>query len=101
MFVDSMEKKTKYASIQHVTTLPNRLPPSKDSPYLHFDRVNDQVREWKGVLDRQFTNGDRVGKGWCIQNDCLEIKWSKKLPAPESILKFTACQCKNKCHWFV
>ena len=75
---------------------PQRLPPTRDALYLHFDRTNYQTFQWKNAIDLsklRFVNP--VDKGWEVRNNKLEIHWWNNKPAPESIPEFVSCQCRK------
>ena len=76
---------------------PQKLPPTKDSLYLHFDRTNYQVYEWKQALQVNMVQLPPEHHGWKRTENDLTVLWMNNLPAPETILEFVVCKCKRTC----
>ena len=66
---------------------------------LHLKRVNFQTGEWKSALVAQTEYHDPAENGWKrMAENTFQIQWTEKEPAPESLLEFVLCSCKNsKC----
>jgi len=66
---------------------PQKLPPTKDALYLHFDRVNYQCNEWQHALESSREVADSIGNGWIVnESKEIEIDWQREKPAPEALL---------------
>jgi hypothetical protein len=75
-----------------------RLPPTKDSLHLHFQRANYQARIYKLALLGITDLPEPSKHGWTIVDSQLEILWTTMPPAPEKLIKILKCSCKaSKC----
>ncbi len=72
---------------------PERLPPTVSATNLHSQRTYLQVMVWMGIGDAM----DPTNWGWGLQDNKLTPIMTKKIPAPESLLKVVRCNCTTGC----
>ena len=78
---------------------PNKLPPTEDELRQHIKRANYQAFVWKRALDVNPNIPSPVGNGWCLTENCLEVKWMENRPAPDAVLELVTCSCrKSNCN---
>ncbi len=72
---------------------PERLPPTVSATNLHSQSTYLQVMVWMGIGDAM----DPTNWGWGLQDNKLTPIMTKKIPAPESLLKVVRCNCTTGC----
>ena len=71
---------------------PEKLPPTERASFFHSLRVNVQVCQWK-YLDQHIILADEWG--WSFRNGTMVPIKTDIDPAPEWLLNFVRCKCKN------
>ena len=70
---------------------PQYLCPTSDSTSHHILRVYHQVQTWKGNLI------DPLNWGWRLKDGKMMPVYTRKDPAPSTLLKIIRCGCKTDC----
>ena len=76
---------------------PDALPPTRDALYLHIKRAHYQSLIWKKAYCPRPILPDPINYGWEETNVGLKPTLMTKDGLPESVLKFTSCNCKTNC----
>ena len=76
-----------------------QLPPCRDCLKLHAIRANYQTAIWKRSLEVQPNIPSPADcNGWVLDDDAqLQINWMAGSPAPDVVLEFLSCKCKQRC----
>ena len=74
-----------------------QIPPCEDCLLEHAKRANYQAAIWKksSMAKPLIPNPD--GNGWQVNDGVIKVKWMSGAPAPDAILDFLSCNCKNAC----
>lgn len=74
------------------------LPPNENSLDQHIDRANYQSYIWRHAVQPVLNLPNFCDHGWRIdEQEDVFIKWMTVAPAPESLLEFVNCKCKQGC----
>ena len=76
-----------------------QLPPCKDCFTLHAKRAAYQAAIWQRSLEQMPQIPSPLDcDGWIFDDEnSLVINWMSGLPAPDVVLKFLSCRCKQQC----
>lgn len=77
----------------------SQLPPCRDSLHMHAIRANYQAAIWQRSLQpNPDVPSPDVCKGWTLDDDGqLMINWMTGAAAPNAVLEFLFCKCKQRC----
>ena len=73
------------------------LPPDSDSLRQHIKRANFQALAWNRCLLARLQLPSAAGNGWKLKDGQLEIVWTTRPSAPESLLEYVNCKCQSGC----
>ena len=76
----------------------DHLPGTKDSTYLHSQRVNYTVAVWKSALTAKPKLESPIGNGWELIEEALQPKLMDQPAAPPNVFGIVRCKCmKGRC----
>jgi hypothetical protein len=76
-----------------------KLPPTRDALELHLERSNYQAKVWlQANVAIQTVGSPADTGGWrVLENESLEVVWSRLPSIPDACIELVTCGCKSKC----